>query len=486
MKFYANQKVRIITVGDSNTVTSLQNNSTPGVYSVFRAKEGQNYVITLYGRRGNISGKLICWTSSKPAVEHSWTRENLAKKSYSTSTILSINDLKETGYDIPYYHKTKTGDIRIGVLFSKCRRGDNFVIQKITFRNSHQKSAKRDTCETPVVAKTKIKVAEKPQDIDKLTSYPTPSTCSNKILKTKRTLLWEEPNNSRKHKIELTVALPAKRAKKIIWLALESLRRQTNINFGWELICWEDKDTDNSQFIIESFLGKLPGCQRVIYREINPVIFGHRTGKLKGTLPLIDKWIGMASEAASTSRSIVLHACDCYSPPKRLYIHHQHFKNKNCYFSTQPRGLFFNLLTREKIFYAPFDSPTANPAKSTVTHLNMALRTSDLRTMRPAQLKSGIDGYILEHIRRLRRIHNIQNHIFHDFSIDKTNWMYGVDTDGANNISWKRKRFYKKPYDHMYHFFVPYAKFKKVMRYDKPEKYLPPEVISFLLSFKKK
>jgi hypothetical protein len=505
MKFYANQNVRIVTVGEVHTVTALQAKSTPGAYSIFRAKEGQHYTISIEGSHGKVSGKLVCWTR-----EHRYD-----KKPYSTTVPINLGKNGEI-VTVPYHHSAQTGDIRIGVLFSRCSRGDYFSLKKIQFHASHERSGLYDTTEAPPISRImkeeKLRIEKIHEDEEKSSSeeikkveesvaetaksstfvntpeppakkYKTTSPCCNKVLTTKRTLYWEEPNLNKRRKIEMTVALPAKRANKIIWLALESLSRQTNITFGWELLIWED--TSNSRLKIEPFIGRLPGCQRVVYRTINPVTFGHRTGNLKGTFPLVDKWIGMAHEATDTSRIFVLHACDCYSPPKRLFIHYTHFKNRACYFSTQPRGLFFNLLTREKMFYAPYDSPTANPIKRSVTHLNMALRTCDMRKMRPRAIRAGIDGYILAHIKRLRRIRRMQAHIFHDFTVDKNSWMYGLDTDGANNISWKRKKFYKKPYTHLFHFFVPYNGFKRALKYDKPEKYLPPEVIEFILNYKK-
>ena len=45
------------------------------------------------------------------------------------------------------------------------------------------------------------------------------------------------------------------KSKKIIWLALESLRRQKDIDFGWELIIYEDGD-DSSDIIKEFEMAK--------------------------------------------------------------------------------------------------------------------------------------------------------------------------------------------------------------------------------------
>ena len=139
----------------------------------------------------------------------------------------------------------------------------------------------------------------------------------------KNNLIINWSNETDKKEIELTVGLPAYRAKSIIWLALESLKNQVNINFGWELIVMEENA--ESKDVIESFIDKLPGCQRIILRNVEKKIL------------LVDKWIGIAKDASATSRIFALQAADDYSPPKRLWIHYQHFQNRNCYMSTEHR-----------------------------------------------------------------------------------------------------------------------------------------------------
>ncbi|MEX0595179.1 MAG: hypothetical protein WD512_01685, partial [Candidatus Paceibacterota bacterium] len=134
------------------------------------------------------------------------------------------------------------------------------------------------------------------------------------------------PNNL---KIVMTVALPALNSKKVIWLALESLRLQENINFGWELIVWEE--WGESKEIVKSFIKRLPNCLRVRYKS------------LSNQISLIRKWIGIRDEASKSSEVYVLHAADCFSPSRRLWIHRQHFlRHPDCILSTQYKGLFYN------------------------------------------------------------------------------------------------------------------------------------------------
>ena len=77
----------------------------------------------------------------------------------------------------------------------------------------------------------------------------------------KELIHWENTNNQLP--IELTVGLPALNAKQIIWLPLESLRLQIELNFGWELIIMEEDGV--SEEIIKSFVGNFPNCQFDVY-----------------------------------------------------------------------------------------------------------------------------------------------------------------------------------------------------------------------------
>ena len=126
--------------------------------------------------------------------------------------------------------------------------------------------------------------------------------------------------------ILMTVALPLRNMGKISWLALESLRRQVDPGFAWELIVYDDEA--ESRAICDRFIGKLPGCKRFVYKSIYPATDGRADGKFKGTVPLIDKWVGIAQDSSETSLGYVLQAGDVYSPQRMLINHFKNFKNK--------------------------------------------------------------------------------------------------------------------------------------------------------------
>ena len=269
---------------------------------------------------------------------------------------------------------------------------------------------------------------------------------------------WNDPNN--KKPVEMTVALPALNAKKIIWLALESLKNQINIDFAWELIVYEEEGISKS--VVQSYVGKLPGCVRIIYKTITKddafyKLEDIKKNKCTSYYTLLEKWINMAKIADKNSKIFVKHAVDCYSSPKRLYIHYEHFKNDTCYYSTQPKGYFYNIKSDKWLLYNGYlrEPVSWNPyfekqveinkdIKVTACHLNMALRTKFMRKIElPDNPKNrGIDGYILKNLCVLINTRpETAKIVFTDDEIDKDNWKYSIDTDGYNNIS-KRSTHY--------------------------------------------
>lgn len=251
--------------------------------------------------------------------------------------------------------------------------------------------------------------------------------------------------NPKKLKIIMTVALPALKSKKIIWLALESLRLQEKVDFGWELIVWEE--WAESKSIVKSFVRRLPNCLRVRYKS------------LPTQVSLIKKWMGIRDEASKTSEIYVLHAADDFSPSRRLWIHRQHFlRHSDCVLSAQYKVLFYNIMTGQKILYK-IKEQRVNP--------NMAYRMSYMSRVKNTSANRGIDGHIWKCIRAG------PENIRFSSSIDPENWMTGMCTDGYNNISLSRKNYY----DNIAPPFYPYNKAKCW-------KHIPEHVKNFVKSLR--
>jgi len=303
----------------------------------------------------------------------------------------------------------------------------------------------------------------------------------------KELLRWEADNSKI---IEMTVGLPALNALQIIWLPLESLKRQINITFGWELLIMEEEG--ESLPLIEQFISKnkgrngnkkciFPGCQRIVYLMVEPLIDGRRKGKFEGKYLLIDKWLHMANISDQKSKIFVFQDADDYSPTARLSIHYQHFKNSKCLYSTQERGLFVYLPTGEKVFYYGERKDNKQSSFLTVNHLNKAVRVKDLRKIRKIDKNRRIDTYIRSQIEKKSGINfRKKKCIFKDREIDSENWKTGFFTDGQNNISHKRKDHYITPKG----VFVEFNQGCLHNKYIGFEHYLPSEVINFISQFK--
>ncbi|MAG24581.1 hypothetical protein CMI47_03280 [Candidatus Pacearchaeota archaeon] len=254
---------------------------------------------------------------------------------------------------------------------------------------------------------------------------------------------WVAPGSG---KILMTVALPLRKMGDITWMALESLRRQeTSVN--WELIMFEDGG--ESREVLDTFVGKLPGCKRILYKSIDPKKDGRVSGRHKGAVLLIDKWIGMALAASNESVGYILHAGDDYAPKRMIDNHFKNLQNKNCIYSTYPRGVFYHYALKKRIFYNGYAFKSHGKDFLTNIHLHNAVRTEDVRKIRPSysdkERNALIDKYIRVNIYRNRGIDPTENkYIYNVDDIDSTDWMTGFNTDGLNTISYRRK-IYNNP-----------------------------------------
>lgn len=438
MTFIKNKKVTLTPIGKLTKVISGQSESTPGIYVEKHMAQRGVYDIVITAKKGKITGWMKIWV-------HGMNTTKKLGNLYLDQIDFPTN--KEKTIALRYKHAGLTGKVKIGILFSGCKKEDFFFIKSISIR--HGKGKMHD--------------------------HMGPFYKSNKA-----TISWEETDETKKKEIELTVGMPAFKAPKVIWLALESLKLQTDITFGWELIIWEDRG--DSSIVLKDFLGNLPNCQRIVYRHIDAAKEGRRIGKLKGTFPLIDKWQGMANEASPSSTVFVLQACDCFSPPKRLFIHHEHFKHTHCYVSTQLKGLFFHLTTKKAIFYLAQNHlrHTVGRSRVVTTHLNMAMLTKDIRAVPLIDKNKNIDRYLLACIRRFHKVKTLEGHILPFIVVDTKQWAYSIDTDGANTISLSRKNFYTNTTTP----FIKYHVGKKTLGYASIETYIPEHVVKFLVDFK--
>ena len=213
----------------------------------------------------------------------------------------------------------------------------------------------------------------------------------------------------------MTVAMPCYNGKKIGWLSMESLCRQENVNFHWELIvCEEEHINMLGMDFFNRYKDRLAkvGCVSVKYLA------------LKEWVNLPTKWKVIGKEMHQNSKIFVLKAVDCYSQPNRLRETHDQFKEKDLDWLDYDKGYFYSFEHDKTIMYN-------GGAK---TNLDMAMNARHARRLPMMQRNKGIDGAIYNFIKTRCKV-------MKKFTI-KGNRGAGVDTDGYNNISKKRVSFY--------------------------------------------
>lgn len=221
---------------------------------------------------------------------------------------------------------------------------------------------------------------------------------------------------------KLTCALPLYRAQDIAWLALESLCRQEDIDFEWELIVIEESAPlafgEANLRAYEKRLAEV-GCR-------TPITY---IG-LSDWIPLAQKWHRVAQLA--NSDGFLLVAGDDYANPRRLAETARLF-SEGAEFVHTPLGYFYSLIQGTLCVYDHKNNP--HPCG-----LDKAVLTHIIRDALPEGSKQSyhVDGWVFSKIKHFlgRRPSMLwdQTH----------NWKRGVFTDGMNNISLSRRTRYNK------------------------------------------
>jgi hypothetical protein len=118
----------------------------------------------------------------------------------------------------------------------------------------------------------------------------------------------------------VSVILPLYRAKHTAWLSLESLCRQKEIDFKWELVIAEEVGTDFHAFGLKTILKyrkrlKQAGCIKIKYYQLSQWI------------ALSAKYYLLIQNCSENSKLCVIQQADYFSSPFRLSITYQKFLN---------------------------------------------------------------------------------------------------------------------------------------------------------------
>lgn len=220
--------------------------------------------------------------------------------------------------------------------------------------------------------------------------------------------------------IKLTVALPVYNSRHIVWLAMESLCRQKDIDFEWELIiCEEQNSNTTGEEFFNNYLERLNkiGC---LYIKYIP---------LKEWIPLAQKWRLMGKVCCKTSVVFVMQASDDYWHDRRLKRIYDCLKRGQYDWYMTKRVFMYHIFS-EKVIYYDHDSKGISYRR--IPAVGHACLTRHARRLPLSDKKRGVDMWFFRTIPHPR------------ISIDThQSWKKSCGTQGMNNISKKRGQFFE-------------------------------------------
>jgi len=227
--------------------------------------------------------------------------------------------------------------------------------------------------------------------------------------------------------VKLSVGLPFFRSKYIGWAALESLCRQQDVDFEWELIVMEEHRDPEAlgKAEIESYLPRLQAVGCSSFRYI----------PLDAWMPLGVKLNALIRHFSDTEVAI-WNPDDYYAPPKLLktaYVALQ--ENTDVDWFSIPKTIFYNIADGSTLIYDVWATRKRRKDDST----GRAFRTSVLKSATGYfdSRKRVCDGMVRDSYKKaLGRPINM----FFDAT---DNWKCGLNIKGLNNISMFQQRWFR-------------------------------------------
>jgi hypothetical protein len=214
--------------------------------------------------------------------------------------------------------------------------------------------------------------------------------------------------------IELSVGLPMFKSNKIAWLALESLCRQEEVKFEWELIVCEELYYENrNEYLGHDFLDEYEDRLEDV---------GCRDIKLIGGddhIPLERKWKAIHAQMAPESQLLLLQGSDDYSAANRLARTKYIFERKACDWYSDC-AYFYHIRLKKMLFY--------RPEKLGVF---IAIRKELLAGLPDRDRNCSVDSFLHDHCLAMK-----------PDLVEYLDCGTGVCTDGFNRISQHRSHLY--------------------------------------------
>jgi len=223
--------------------------------------------------------------------------------------------------------------------------------------------------------------------------------------------------------IKLTVALPMFRAKYCGWIALESLIRQEDIDFNWELIVAEElKHGAFTRARLFEYRERLKKVRCVKIKYIS----------LKKWMPLGNKFALMAKNSNPKSRIFATNSADLYSPPRRLKTQYDIFmRKKRVDFSSSGRTIVYDI--RSERYY--LNNSLLKPKGMPISDGSCRAFRMQLAKKLPSKSnrKRIVDGWIWNACKLYMESQGKKFIV--DIDLRTDNWKYGLNVHGLNNLT---------------------------------------------------
>ena len=215
--------------------------------------------------------------------------------------------------------------------------------------------------------------------------------------------------------VEMSVCIPMFRSKYIAWLLFESIIRQKNINFPWELIIIEENNNESfGQKEILKYREKLEniGCVDLKYYSINQWI------------PLGLKTLQLIQYCNINSKIVTFAATDFYLPPTSFSSQYDSLISEKYDIYRSAKTIFYNIENEKISLYDTSKKEYHGDSSERGIQLKIAKQISGLK-----KLGRGIDKQIYLELLR------ITNNNLKVYENKSDSWKYGFSTHGLNNLS---------------------------------------------------
>lgn len=227
--------------------------------------------------------------------------------------------------------------------------------------------------------------------------------------------------------IDLTVGIPMYKASEVAWLALESLCRQKDIDFDWELIVVEEQTDEMVGDIKKDYGHRLAnvGCAKISH-----IVWDRWR-------PLSEKWKTMGSAASPSSEAFVLCGADDWNNPRRLKEAHDLIVTYGADWVQYEAGYYYDLIDEKVV---RFDGKKYFRGMSINALVGKSLKTRYMRNL-VGEAKTKVDTWLMENMLT-------QNPYCYTVLNRSKDGDKAVYTYGANYISARHDeiRNYKEPF----------------------------------------